>query len=380
MRTPYRKNGRHRRFYVCLALLPLSAFFAAPQPGSPPEPIGRLLTSDPVAIEGRTSWISPSEEYEEPSPQVFSGNKITLYKGIALLQFDDASGMVGFCGRTSLTIIKSKGAPLYALSSGTLSLDMSSSTVARILTPEFAVEWKASSVPGKKQGVVSFDAKGALCVQNMAGNVRVSNQLSGLSTDVPTGSSVQLRSGQTANPPLLKGLECGCSASFPLPPIPTGLGRGPGSDAVKTLERSPSVLVTATDESDRQRPPPEPDNPQRSSPVRLPVQTTPPPITLSQSSELPPRSDSSTAPPPGETPSMTTATLAVSAENMAKPMPKNSFGQKVKNFFRTVFFMKRKNPSSTPPPAQVQRPLSHFFRHLPKSTLGTSLAFSFALK
>ena len=350
MRTPNRKNRRRRRCSLCFALLPLSAFFAAPQPGNPPEPIGRLLTSDPVAIEGRTSWISPSEEYEEPTPQIFSGNKITLQKGIALLQFDDASGMVGFCGRTSLSIIKSKGAPLYALSSGTLSFDVSLSVVIRVLTPEFAVEWKSSSVPGKKQGVVALDANGTLCVQNIAGNVRISNQLSGLSTDVATGSSVQLRSGQTVSPQLLKGLECGCSASFPFPPIPTGLGRGgPSSGAVNTLERSPSVLVTTTDESARQHPPPQPDNPQGSLPERLPRQTTPAPITLSQSTELPPQPDTSTARPPDGAHSMTTATLAASRENMPKPTPKNSFGQKVKNFFRTVFFLKRKNSSPTPP-------------------------------
>ncbi|MBZ5535246.1 MAG: hypothetical protein LAO31_04760 [Acidobacteriia bacterium] len=376
-----------RRTAAWLMLVMLNVLLTA-QSGRPAPAIGRLLSSDPVSIEGRATWTSPKEDFEDPTPLVFSGTKITIQAGIALLQMEDSSGVAGFCGRTSLSLLKSQNTLLYAMNSGTLSLDLSSPTTDRVLTPDLAVEWK-SIAAGRKQGVVSLDSRGGLCVQNFAGSVKISDLLNGQSLDLPAGSSVQLQSGQASTARISKGLDCGCTKSVPMsaavtpltakqpPPVmpsPEPASTPPPDQAVPTQEKLPSALTTATDENNR--PPQQPlgntvrqqarvierqDSQVRPAVPSLvaanpaPARIDPPP-----SASLPAASLAPTSPPPAQnkapapeagpardstgTAPVMSATMAVSAETLPKPARRNSFGQKVKNFFRTMFFMKKKAP------------------------------------
>lgn len=371
-------------------LVTLYALLTA-QTGSPPQAIGRLLSSDPVSIEGRATWTSPKEEFEDPTPLVFSGTKITIQAGIALLQMDDSSGVAGFCGRTSLSLLKSKNTLLYAMNSGTISLDLSSATTDRVLTPDLGVEWKAIAA-GRKQGVVSLDSRGGLCVQNFAGSVKISDLLNGQSLDLPVGFSVQLQSGQASTARISKGVDCGCTKSIPMNAVVAPLTAGhpravtpirepaptpPPDQAAPAQENLPSAPTTATDENNR--PPQQPlgnavrpqarilerQDPQvqpaapsfaaaNPSPARIdpPPPASPPPVaSLAPASPPPAQNNSPPAAGPArdsaETAPVMSATMAVSAETLPKPESRKSFGQKVKNFFRTIFFMKNKAPAST---------------------------------
>lgn len=332
------------------------------QAGSPPPAIGRLLSSDPVSIEGRATWTSGKEDLEDPSPLVFSGTKITMQAGIALLQMEDSGGVAGFCGRTSLSLMRSKNTMLYAMNSGTISLDLSSSTTDRVLTPDLAVEWKPIAA-GKKQGVVSVDSRGGLCVQNFAGSVKIFDLLNGQSLDLPAGSSVQLQSGQALTARISKDLDCGCTKSVPLGAAVTPLTSGqanPGApspepaaapppiQAVPTPQKPPPASAPVTVQRD---PPPaninppraertDPHEPRVSPPGASPTPASPPPA-----QNTPSAPEGAGAKAPAENAPVVSATMAVSAENLPKSAGRKTFGQKVKNFFRTIFFMKKKAPA-----------------------------------
>jgi len=372
-------------------LIALCALLYA-QSGSPAQAIGRLLSSNPVSIEGRTTWTSPKEDLEDPTPLLFNGSKISMQAGIALLQMEDSGGVAGFCGRTSITLMKSKNTMLYAMNSGTISLDLSSSTTDRVLTPDLAVEWK-SIAAGRKQGVVSLDSRGGLCVQNFAGGVKILDLLTGQSLDLPAGSSVQLQSGQAGAARISKNLECGCTKSAPLgagaaplaagqvnpmprspepaaapppsqdvppqqkppsaPASPEPAATPPPSQVVPAQQKPPSALTTATDENNRPPQPPVDNGRQQARFVDPQNSLASPPATSHALASPPPALDNPLAPEATgakadtEPAPVMSATMAVSAETLPKRAERKTFGQKVKNFFRIIFFMKKK----TPPPA-----------------------------
>jgi hypothetical protein len=356
------------RSALAVVVVSLWTLLAAAQTGSSTPPIGRLLSSDTVAIEGRTSWASSKEDLEDPTPLVFSGNKITMQAGIALLQMEDSSGVVGFCGRTSLSIMKSKSSTLYAVNSGTLSFDLASSTLERVITPEMAVEWNSVGA-GRKQGVVSLDSRGVLCVQNFEGSVKLIDLLNGQSLQLPAGSSVEVQSGQASTARLSKNLDCGCTKLVPLGSAATPFAAGQSGPATQgtapaaapriskvapARENLPSALTTVTDENSRPpQPPGNTDRQQARSVERLDLRVSPPvaspaPASPPPAQNNPPASAATGEKDPPEAAPVLSATMAASAESLPKPAErKKTFGQKVKNFFSTIFFMKKKHPASS---------------------------------
>jgi hypothetical protein len=122
---------------------------------------------------------------------------------------------------------------------------------------------------------------------------------------------------------------------------------------VPAQQKPPSALTTATDENTRLPQPPvdngrqqarfvDPQNFLASPPATSRAMASPPPAL-----DNPPAPEATGAKADTEQAPVMSATMAVSAETLPKRAEQRTFGQKVKNFFRTIFFMKKK----TPPPA-----------------------------
>jgi hypothetical protein len=313
-------------FLGCVAWIWLGTWFEAATPQRTPAMIGRLLTSDAVSIEGRTAWAGAKEEGEDPSPLLSSGNKITFQDGIALLEFDDASGTLGMCGRTSVSLIKSKAAMQYGLEWGTLSLSFSSSRVDRILTPEFALEWSGDPGTRRTEGVVRLDMQGRVCVENISGKLKISDQLAGPSMELPAGASVQLSPGTLGTTPILKDADCGCSPALAFSNLFPSAG---------VTETSPTSVAQTVEQL------PTPASIPRSVHTKGPAKLSAKPMPTS-----PKKKDNASAEPQPTA----LATMTVSAEDLKKQAPKKSFGEKVKGFFRRVFSRKKQSA----PPSDVE--------------------------
>jgi hypothetical protein len=338
-------------FLALLLLAGVPMPMDAANPEGPGAPIGRLLSSEAVSIEGRTAYSTSMEDFGEPSPLVFSGNKITMQKGIALLEFQDARGVVGFCGKTTVSILRSKSALLYALQSGTVSFDVTSAASNRVLSPEFVVEWKNEPGSGKNVGVVSLDPSGTLCVQSLEGRLKISDQLNGQHMELGTGLSVKLRSGAMDMAQLSKTLDCGCSGNL----LPAPMTQGPdlpvfgGTALSEESVMAPGVpeMVPKKADSAEVQPvasasPVVPEAP--SSPPSQPDTKAAKKRTLSI-----PSLKAKAAPPAGEH-TAAIATMSVSAENLPpRPTKKQSLGTKVKNFFHRIFSRKSVEPPTEEP-------------------------------
>ncbi len=309
-----------------------------------PQVVGRLLTSDPASIEGFSQWSNPSGDPDDLAPTVYSGNKISLERGIALLELNPAQGVVGFCGRTTITILSARETMLYALETGTVSLEVSSPSPERVMTPEFNVEWRGDEA-GRIAGVVSFNPSGSLCVQNISGKVRIVNQLTGAMMNLDSGLSVETGNQGLTDSKISRALECGCSVNPSEP-------RASNSDTFLGLDRPTfSVAEPARPDTSPLVPPhdtssgaqPLPATPKEVQPA---VSESKPaaagPQSADRSASIPSRSSDKT----GELAPTASATLSVSAADLKKSPVKKSFGEKVRGFFQRIFSRKPKPPAA----------------------------------
>ncbi|MDD5544304.1 MAG: hypothetical protein PHX83_14135 [Acidobacteriia bacterium] len=318
---------------LAVLLCPFAGLYAGEETAATNQPVGSLISSDPVSVQGRTQWTTPTEEFDEPSLLVFGGNKISFPKGIAILQLGNKGGAVGFCGHTSVSMIPSKNMMLYGLQVGTVSLDVTAPTLDRIMTAEFVVDWKPQG--GKKQGVVSSDDRGALCAQDIAGTLRIQDQLSGASLDLQPGLSVRFAPGKMNEANLLKDFDCGCSGPQ-ASPSSSSITPAPESFDSTTIKNPP------TSPSGAARPPVHPVvppaiPPPRTVPISSParVSSAMPQLEMASVQSPMPAKNISAEPRP-----VASATLAVSADDMQKASAKKSFGEKFKGFFRRLFSRK----------------------------------------
>ncbi len=340
-----------------ISLLMASVNWAAVGTPQKPQPIGKLLSSDPASIVGHSEWTG-STDPEEMSLLIFSGNKISIQKGIALLELNQSQGTVGMCGRTSVSVLSSNGTQLYALQTGALSLDVTSPTTDRIMTPEYVVEWNPAAGTNKKMGVVNLNPNGHLCVQNIAGLVRIRDQFSESVLELNAGLSAQLEAHGLNDARMLKHMDCGCSAprtaSRPQDAAALIFKSGSGlmvegknsatvSRAVSAPPTAPVSIATTTPAAIKTTNQSQVVSSVRSTPAPSPVKS---PETLQAPAPAP--TVKQPADPVAMQHPMAMATLAVSAEDLKRSPPKKSLGQKVRGFFRRLFSRKRLTPVSTP--------------------------------
>lgn len=334
-----------------LLLFALSTPLVVAQQNQASQPVGRLLASDPVSIEGHVDWTTAMLDSEEPAPTLLNGNKLAVQKGIALLDLNQFGGWAGFCGRTTVSVVVSKSSILCALQGGTVSLDLNSTAAIRVLTAEVSVEWKRSEAPAKKQGVVSTDSRGALCVQNFAGSLRASDQLTGATMEIPEGTSIQFVSGGINNPQFFTNLACGCSRSTASAPDTSGIhwtgpsaaGPVPGNTREGKTETGAPLqqenVTKSLSDSSLQKIPTAAISETRTSPATETTfleSTTASPIASAPAKNEAAKSEG-LVPPSG--------VFAVSADSFHRPAEKKSLGQKVKGFFQHIFSRKpRPNP------------------------------------
>ncbi len=323
----------------------------AANPEGSGNPIGRLFSSEAVSIEGRTAYSTSMEDFEGPSPLIFSGNKITMQKGIALLMFQDASGVVGFCGKTTVSILRSKTSLLYALQSGTVSFDVASAASNRVLSPEFVAEWKSEPGSGRNLGVVSLDPDGTLCVQSIEGRLEISDQLNGQHMELGTGLSVKLRSGAMTRAQPSKTLDCGCSGNL----MPAPMTHGPdlpvfGSTALSEESgMAPGIQEMGPKKADSVE-----VSPVASASTLVPAAPSSPPsrpdAKAARKRAIPTSSPKPKAAPAAGGQSVAIATMSVSEENLPpRSRKKESLGTKVKNFFHRMFSKKHAEPPTQEP-------------------------------
>lgn len=315
-----------------------------------PQSIGRVLSSGPVSIEGRVESKSLSDDPDASSLVIFNGNKINVQTGIALIELDENSGVVGICGNASVSVIHSKTSMMYGLQSGTLSVETTSSTLDRVLTPDFTVEWQPISPGAKKRGVVRVGTRGELCLQNIEGNVRVTDVLNGGFLQIPVGASILARAGGLEFAPVVRGLDCGCS-----PPLIYSVENVPdipreGRVSQNNGEVHPRLKIDR--EIDRpSTDPPEDRRSQGTSPLpaAIPISTPNPaqsPSEVSKSVTTETGMESDVKALTGFRTSTISANPSAKASN--KPSVFRAFGHKIKSFFQKIFFIKRtENPAAT---------------------------------
>lgn len=344
------------KFLPWLLVLALAALPVVIRSTNTPQAIGRIMTTDTISIEGRVESKNGIDDPDASSVVIFSGNKINVGRGIALIELDQDNGMVGLCGNASVSVIHSKRAMMYGLQSGTISVESFSTSMDRVLTPDFTVEWRPHPFSGRKQGVLRLDSAGTLCVQNVAGDVRIIDVLNDASLRVPTGASVQLHAGALERATFYRNFDCGCS-----PPDVYMAERlvNPGSEMAIQSGRNELVSSTTTNQPDVTSTavvtPPRrssEDAVVTPSPASTSVSTGP-----SQGSEARPNSNATTQEPPLKegaaalTGYSTNVMTPNSKAEARKPSLIRSIGRKFKNFFRTLFFLKHSEHSAPNPPS-----------------------------
>lgn len=356
MRIIVRITPPRAKLLPYLLLLALAVLPAVIRSTDTQQAIGRILTSDTISIEGRVESKNVIDDPDASSVVIFSGNKINVSRGIALIELDQDNGMVGLCGNASVSVIHSKRSMMYGLQSGTLSVQSFSTSMDRVLTPDFTVEWRPNLLSGRKQGVVKLDAVGTLCVQNIAGDVRIIDVLNDASLRVPTGASVQLHAGALDRATYYRNFDCGCSPpdvymaetlANPGREITTQSSRNelPPSGATNQSNVSSTTAVT----------------PSRRSSEDAVGKSQPPSVSIPPGSPQGSEARQPSNPTPQE-PSLEKGAAALSGYSASvmtpnskaearKPSLIRSIGRKFKSFFRRIFFLKGPRDSAPNTPA-----------------------------
>jgi hypothetical protein len=177
------------------------------------------LTDAVGVIEGEAISIQGPMSVEVANGQVKtilrSGSEVQVKSGQAHIDLVEG-GNVTICGPAHFSVLKSGGALIIALDSGTIHAHIEGQPTLTVYTAQVQAHPIAIG-NGPRDALVGLDASGTVCIRASKGAVRIEQQLTGQSLLIPQNGDVSLTNGQLES---LRGSagQCNCELQMATKP------------------------------------------------------------------------------------------------------------------------------------------------------------------
>jgi len=174
---------------LCAGAVPKPGYPRADNPPSP-DTVGTIV-GDSISVQGPMTVDATDGQFRTI---LRSGSNVQVKSGQAHIDLVEG-GNITICGPSRFSVLKSAGALMIALDSGTIRAHVEGQPTLTIYTAQIQAH-PISIGGGPEDTLVGLDAAGTICIRANRGAVRIEQQLTGQSLLIPQAGDVSIANGQ----------------------------------------------------------------------------------------------------------------------------------------------------------------------------------------